>query len=131
MTVRWCVALASLVLVLLVGVRVATSQLPMLGAGGLLHPGRRQMAEPPPETCQETTFSGVGLDLRGWSCRTSATRRGTLVYLHGIADSRISGTGAIRRFGNRGFDVVAYDRTEIWDEIERWLDGVLRLRPSR
>lgn len=22
-------------------------------------------------------------------------------------------------------------RTEIWDEIERWLDGVLRLRPSR
>lgn len=109
MTVRWWVALASLVVVLLVGVRVATSQLPVLGAGGLLHPARRQMAKPPPETCREATFAGLGVDLRGWSCRTSATRRGTLVYLHGIADNRISGVGAIRRFGNRGFDVVAYD----------------------
>ena len=109
MTVRGWVALAGLVVVLLVGVRVATSQLPVLGAGGLLHPGRRHMQEPPPETCQDTTFAGVGVELSGWSCRTSAKRRGTLVYLHGIADNRISGTGPIRRFGKQGFDVVAYD----------------------
>jgi pimeloyl-ACP methyl ester carboxylesterase len=109
MNVRWWAALAGLVAILLVGVGVATSQLPVLGAGGLLHPGRRHMQEPPPEACQETTFSGVGVALSGWSCRTSGTRRGTLVYLHGIADNRISATGPIRRFGKHGFDVVAYD----------------------
>jgi pimeloyl-ACP methyl ester carboxylesterase len=36
-------------------------------------------------------------------------RRGTIVYLHGVADNRTSGTGVIERFGPRGFDVVAYD----------------------
>jgi pimeloyl-ACP methyl ester carboxylesterase len=49
------------------------------------------------------------VELKGWSCRAAAARRGTLVYLHGIADNRSSGVGAIQRFGKRGFDVVAYD----------------------
>jgi hypothetical protein len=49
------------------------------------------------------------LDLKGWRCDASAGRRGTLVYLHGIADNRASATGVIDRFGKRGFDVVAYD----------------------
>jgi pimeloyl-ACP methyl ester carboxylesterase len=32
-----------------------------------------------------------------------------LVYLHGIADNRTSGAGIVQRFGERGFDAVAYD----------------------
>ena len=36
-------------------------------------------------------------------------RRGTLIYLHGVADNRASGAGVIERFRKRGFDVVAYD----------------------
>jgi pimeloyl-ACP methyl ester carboxylesterase len=55
------------------------------------------------------TFAGEGLELAGWRCRASGVRRGTLVYLHGVADNRGSGTGVIDRFGQRGFDVVAYD----------------------
>jgi pimeloyl-ACP methyl ester carboxylesterase len=47
--------------------------------------------------------------LRGWRCRATATRRGTLVYLHGIADNRTSAAGVVARFAPRGFDVVAFD----------------------
>jgi len=47
--------------------------------------------------------------LIGWECNASGARRGTLVYVHGTADNRASGTGVIERFGKRGFDVVAYD----------------------
>jgi uncharacterized protein len=35
--------------------------------------------------------------------------RGTLVYLHGIADNRGSAVGIVRRFAQSGFDVIAYD----------------------
>jgi pimeloyl-ACP methyl ester carboxylesterase len=65
------------------------------------------MAAPP--TCEDATFSGEGLDLKGWRCRGSAPRRGTIVYLHGVADNRTSAVGVIDRFGRRGFDVVAFD----------------------
>jgi hypothetical protein len=88
---------------------VVASQLPSIGAGALLYPARRRVVVPPPPRCQEATFAGEGVTLRGWQCRAGGTRRGTLVYLHGIADNRTSGTGVIRWFGTRGFDVVAYD----------------------
>jgi len=54
-------------------------------------------------------FAGDGVELKGWRCRAQAARRGTIVYLHGIADNRTSSEGVIRRFGARGFDVIAYD----------------------
>src|SRR5215208_1920159 len=109
MTLRWRVALASVAAVILLGAAAANTQLPALGAGGLLHPGRRHVTEAPPASCQETTFSGLGIALAGWRCRASGTRVGTLVYLHGIADNRTSALGVIQHFGRRGFDVVAYD----------------------
>ena len=52
---------------------------------------------------------GEGVTLKGWQSRASTARRGTLVYLHGIADNRTSGAGIVERFGRRGLDVVAYD----------------------
>jgi alpha-beta hydrolase superfamily lysophospholipase len=88
---------------------VAASQLPGIGAGGLLHPARRHVVSTIPPSCQEASFAGEGLELEGWRCRASAGRRGTLVYLHGIADNRSSAAGVIEHFGARGFDVVAYD----------------------
>jgi pimeloyl-ACP methyl ester carboxylesterase len=101
--------LAVAVVVLLVGGGLAVRQLPAAGAGGLLHPARRRIVQPPPETCRDAVFAGARVSLKGWLCRASGQRRGTLVFLHGIADNRTSAVGVIQRFGPRGFDVVAYD----------------------
>jgi pimeloyl-ACP methyl ester carboxylesterase len=50
------------------------------------------------------------VNLQGWRGEVGGgRRRGTLIYLHGIADNRASGAGVIERFRKRGFDVVAYD----------------------
>lgn len=87
----------------------AYTQLPTLGAGGLLHPSRRHVASAPPAGCDEATFDGDGVTLKGWRCLAGAGARGTIVYLHGIADNRTSAEGVIRRFHPRGFDVIAYD----------------------
>jgi pimeloyl-ACP methyl ester carboxylesterase len=63
-----------------------------------------------PAACTETTFAGVHGPLSGWHCRGASGRsRGTVIYLHGIADDRGSAQGVVTRFVPRGFDVVAYD----------------------
>jgi len=67
------------------------------------------MVEPLPDICQDVLFKGAGVDLSGWRCRAAGVRRGTVVYLHGIADNRGSAVGIVRRFAQRGFDVIAYD----------------------
>ena len=54
------------------------------------------------------TFHGVGVTLTGWDC-AAASRRGTLIYLHGVADNRASGAGVVQRYVSRGFDVIAFD----------------------
>jgi len=85
------------------------NQLAAAGAAGLLHPARHHVNVAPPPTCDDATFSGDGVSLKGWRCRASAPRRATIVYLHGVADNRSSSIGVIDRFAERGFDVVAYD----------------------
>jgi hypothetical protein len=80
-----------------------------LGAGGLLHPGRRSVAAATPDNCVDEVFKGAGVGLEGWRCSVAGRRHGTIVYLHGVADNRASGVGVIPRFIARGFDVVAYD----------------------
>jgi alpha-beta hydrolase superfamily lysophospholipase len=95
--------------VILVILAAAAEQLPALGAGGLLHPSRRQVTSPAPSGCEAATFQGDGVTLKGWRCRADSTRRGTVIYLHGIADNRTSSAGVIQRFRPRGFDVIAYD----------------------
>ena len=84
-------------------------ELPGIGAGLLLHPGRRAMSAPAPSACANATFEGAGVTLRGWRCPGAAPRRGTLVYLHGVGDNRAGAAGVVARFGPSGFDVVAYD----------------------
>lgn len=95
--------------VLLLAVIVGCMQLPVIGAGGLLHPARHHLTAATPASCRDAEFAGAGVTLRGWRCSTSAPRRATIVYLHGIADNRASAAGTIARFVPRGYDVVAYD----------------------
>jgi len=67
------------------------------------------MSRSAPPGCVEQTFAGVDVELRGWRCAAVVPRRGTIIYLHGIADNRGSAAGVVERFVPRGFDVIAYD----------------------
>jgi len=106
---RWRLGLIGVGAVVVAALAGGASQLPSVGAGGLLHPARRRVEAAAPPTCRDAAFTGDAVSLRGWQCRTTARRRGTMVYLHGVADNRSSATGIIERFGRQGFDVVAYD----------------------
>jgi len=101
-------ALATLVAFLSVGA-FGYRQFPAVGAGALLHPQRSRPRGITPRTCDATTFTGAGVTLKGWRCHTTAPRRGGIIWLHGVADNHESGAGLVDRFGQRGFDVVAYD----------------------
>jgi len=94
---------------LVVLLAVAGRPLVSLGAGLILHPPRRAVAQAAPASCHEVTFAGAGVTLKGWRGPACGERRGTLVYLHGMADNRGSGVGVFDRFRRRGFDVIAYD----------------------
>jgi pimeloyl-ACP methyl ester carboxylesterase len=83
--------------------------LPEVGAGALLYPARRPMTAPRPGGCEDVEWGNPAVRIRGWRCAAPAAFRGTIVYLHGIADNRASGIGVIQRFRPRGFDVIAYD----------------------
>jgi pimeloyl-ACP methyl ester carboxylesterase len=108
-TRKRAIVLAGVVTAVALGGYAIASQAPTIAAGGLLHPARHASATPTPEGCRTETFSGDGVRLQGWRCATGLQRRGTVVYLHGIADNRGSAVGAIRRLRPRGFDVIAYD----------------------
>lgn len=88
---------------------IGATMLPTLGAGGVLHPFRRPVATEPPSGCDVVTFTGLDVTLEGWRCKPSGSRRGILIYLHGVADNRASGSGIIDRFRQRGFETIAYD----------------------
>ena len=101
-------AIGAATLVLL-AVIVGCMQLPLIGAGGLLHPARHHLTAATPRACRDAEFAGAGVTLRGWRCTAAAPGRATIVYLHGIADNRASAAGTIARFVPRGYDVIAYD----------------------
>jgi alpha-beta hydrolase superfamily lysophospholipase len=105
----WRVGLATIAILLTIAAGIAVTQLPALGAGGLLHPARRRVVAAAPKGCDDVVFAGEGVALKGWRCNASGHRRGVLVYLHGVADNRTGAIGVIERFRSRGFDVVAYD----------------------
>lgn len=97
----------SFVVLLILG--VIASQLSSIGAGLILHPFKRSVIAPPPSMCRNVTVQGDGVTLQVWRGEAVGNRRGTLIYLHGVADNRASGAGVMERFRKRGFDVVAYD----------------------
>jgi alpha-beta hydrolase superfamily lysophospholipase len=87
----------------------ASTRVPEIAANGLLHPARRALSQPIPRNCEPTTFAGAGVVLKGWRCRPREHARGTIVYLHGVADNRGSAANTIKRYTDKGFDVIAYD----------------------
>ena len=95
---------------LIVAAGVLATQLPALGAGALLFPTRRDSGRPKPADCVEREFAGMHGPLSGWQCDTPVSPvKGTIIYLHGIADDRGSAYGVVTRFLPLGFNVVAYD----------------------
>jgi pimeloyl-ACP methyl ester carboxylesterase len=93
---------------LLVTIVLAT-QLSTIGAALILHPPHKRVAVGPPPGCEKLTLRGHGVDLEAWRGGAVGKRRGTLLYLHGVADNRASCAGVIERFRQRGFDVLAFD----------------------
>lgn len=92
-----------------VAAAVFNRELPTLGANGLLHPYRRAMDAGTRDVHPTLSFAGADVRLAGWRIPARSPRRGTVVYLHGVADNRGSALTAAQRFPDRGFDVVAYD----------------------
>ena len=54
-------------LVVLAILAAAVEQLPALGAGGLLHPGRHRAITPAPSGCDTAGFTGVALNGAAWT----------------------------------------------------------------
>jgi pimeloyl-ACP methyl ester carboxylesterase len=106
---RWRFIAAALAAALLLGWRLAVTLLPGAGAGALLHPARRTQVGARPAACRDVAVTSDGLQLKGWQCQAATVRRGSIVYLHGIADNRSSASGVMERFTRRGFDTAAYD----------------------
>lgn len=104
------IGIGAMLLVVAVAIGFAATQLPAVGAGALLFPSRHVTTRGAPGGCTDRNFTGAGVMLVGWQCTTPVVpRRGTIVYLHGIADNRGSATGTIATFLPIGFDVIAYD----------------------
>ena len=82
---------------------------PSWAANALLHPGRRPVTQNPGPSVEAVQLDGAGVQLKGWWFRAPAPKRGTVVYLHGVADNRGSSIGIAQHFLPRGFDVIAYD----------------------
>lgn len=83
--------------------------LPSVGAALILYPPRKLVISALPADCENISFQGNSVTIQGWRSKGSDQGRGTLVYLHGVADNRSSASGIIKRFHKLGFRVVAYD----------------------
>jgi len=81
---------------------------PSWAANALLHPPRRPVTRTPSRPFDAVELEGAGVKLKGWWFH-APQKRGTVVYLHGVADNRGSGLGIADHFLARGFDVLAYD----------------------
>jgi alpha-beta hydrolase superfamily lysophospholipase len=81
---------------------------PSWGANALLHPARRPLTRQPTHPFDAVELDGASVKLKGWWFHTTAPR-GTVVFLHGLADNRGSSVGIADHFLRRGFDVLAYD----------------------
>lgn len=94
----------------LVALAVPACMPPSWGAAAILHPHRSTRAAESTLPHQDFTWQGAGVELRGWWFHAATDHpRGTVVYLHGVADNRASSAGIASHFVPMGYDVVAYD----------------------
>jgi pimeloyl-ACP methyl ester carboxylesterase len=97
---------AVLILTLAAAAGCAPSQ---WAADALVHPPRRAIDRQPTGAFEAVRLQGEGVTLEGWRFGAVGVPRGTVIFLHGVADNRSSGIGVARRFTARGFEVIAYD----------------------
>ncbi len=70
----------------------------------ILHPSDLGMP------CEDLLLrSPEGIDLRCWLIRVPSPARGTVLYLHGVSESRIAGLRMAKRLYDRGFNLILYD----------------------
>lgn len=101
---------APIAIALLLAITGAACMPPSWGANALLHPARQPATRQPNRPFEAADFAGAGVSLKGWWFHAAAdAKRGTVVYLHGVADNRGSSIGVADHLVPRGFDVVAYD----------------------
>lgn len=50
-----------------------------------------------------------GLKLEGWFVKGSLPLKGTVIYLHGVSDNKISGLPLAKLFSDHGYNVFLYD----------------------
>jgi uncharacterized protein len=82
---------------------------PSWGANAMLHPGKHSPTRRPDQRFEEMRLQGDGVRLAAWAFPTEKRRRGTVIYLHGVGDSRGSSLWLAQHLTGRGFDVLAYD----------------------
>src|SRR4051812_41113612 len=96
---RIIVGVAALGVLAGIAIAVAAVELPAVGAGALLYPTRNLNRFKKPDACVDRTFAGVDVTLRGWQCSsTIGEHKGTVIFLHGVGDSRGGALGAIQTF---------------------------------
>jgi pimeloyl-ACP methyl ester carboxylesterase len=94
----------------LLALLAASCMPPSWGASAMLHPGRRPPKQPPTRPFEVLELEGAGIHLKGWRFPgQGSVARGTVVYLHGLGDSRRSSLRIADHFVPEGFDVLAYD----------------------
>ncbi len=86
-----------------------TRNLPTWIATGLTRSYRKPLDPPKPPDAQEFSWKNGPITLRGWRFPAQGKKRGTLIYLHGVADSRVAVIGIAQRFCPLGFEVLGYD----------------------
>lgn len=107
--VTWKFALGGLLLGTAL-IAIAVGPLASFAATRILMPERHPPTLRTPTGCGQRNFTGETGVLAGWHCRTTATvKRGTIIYLHGIAGNRDSAAAVVDRFLPHGFNVIAYD----------------------
>src|SRR4051812_42664602 len=107
-SVRQAIALVTVVTVIIF-VCLVQAGLPDVAANGLLHPSRRVLDPATRASHTVVQFTGAGVTLDGWKFAAQHERRGTIVYLHGVADNRGAALKPAERLSQLGFDVIAYD----------------------
>ncbi len=96
--------------ILLAILLLVAANLSSIGAYLILHPPRRPMYASPPAGCVEVNLVGAtGVTLKGWRGEYHGKSRGTVIYLHGVADNRASSAGILEHYLKKGFDVLAFD----------------------
>lgn len=82
---------------------------PYLGARAFLYPHRRHVEQLPGRAFEDVQIKSDGVILKGWLFRSESPSRGTIIYLHGSSENRVSGLSIVDYYQPKGFDVLIYD----------------------